>query len=569
MSKLEKLKRTTTLSEFANVLNYKPKSISYILYKIPEEKKYIEFKIPKKNGESREIKAPTNKLKVLQRRLADLLNDCFDEICNKNKHEKSLSHGFRKKHSILTNARKHKNKRYVFNIDLQDFFPSINFGRVRGFFIKNQHFNLEPKVATVIAQIACNDNKLPQGSPCSPIISNLIGHLLDIRMIYLAKKTKCTYSRYADDLTFSTNKKDFPEKIAIKKNENVWVAGKLLTKEIEKVDFSINSKKTSMQYRTARQMTTGLIVNKKINIRKEYYKKARSMCHELFKSGEFYIDNNQISSEVTLTKSESNNDNKGTLNQLEGILSFVYQVKRLHDTNKIGNRRFNPTAITKLYRQFLFYKHFFSIEKPLIICEGKTDIIYLKCALKQMVNKYEELVQKNDEGFEYKIGFLNMSKNLTDVFAISRGTSGLECLMDMYEINMETFNDQGKEHPVIIMVDNDDGAKKIKSRIKEKLKGDVNSKSYYNFVENLYIMFAPEKEDKAIEDLFDEEILKTKINEKVFSGTNNYDIKKEYGKHIFAEKVIKAKQNEINFDGFKQVFDKFKLIIDKHDKNND
>ena len=111
----------------------------------------------------------------------------------------------------------HKNKRHVFNVDLKDFFPSLNFGRVRGFFIKNAHFQLEPKVATVIAQIACHDNELPQGSPCSPIISNFIGHLLDVRMANLAKKTKCNYSRYADDLTFSTNWKEFPEKLAIKK----------------------------------------------------------------------------------------------------------------------------------------------------------------------------------------------------------------------------------------------------------------------------------------------------------------------------------------------------------------
>ncbi len=315
MSRLEKLKNTTSLSELAQLLGYKPKAVSYILYKIPEKEKYVEFEIPKKSGDTRKIKAPTEKLKHLQRRLANLLNECFDEICNENR-KKSLSHGFRKDHSIITNARNHKNKRYVFNIDLQDFFPSINFGRVRGFFIKNHHLNLKPKVATVVAQIACHDNELPQGSPCSPIISNLIGHLLDIRMVNLAKKAKCTYSRYADDLTFSTNKKSFPEKISIMKNENDWIAGKSLIKEIEKVGFSINDKKTTMQYKSARQMTTGLIVNEKINIRKEYYKKARSICHELFKSGEFYIDKEIALPETTHNNSEADDKGTGTLNQL-------------------------------------------------------------------------------------------------------------------------------------------------------------------------------------------------------------------------------------------------------------
>ncbi len=297
MNALGKLKKTTSLSELAILLGYKPKALSYILYKIPSGNKYTEFTIPKNNGGTRRIKAPVDQLKTLQKRLAELLNKCFKEICITSKHKRSLSHGFRENHSILTNANEHKHKRHVFNIDLQDFFPSINFGRVRGFLIKNAHFELDQKVATVIAQIACHDNELPQGSPCSPIISNLIGHLLDIRMANLAKKAKCTYSRYADDLTFSTNRKEFPERIAIKKNgyDNEWVSGKALKKEIEKVGFTINEGKTSLQHKTARQIATGLIVNKKLNIKREYYKQARSMCYALFQSDQFYIGGKRIS----------------------------------------------------------------------------------------------------------------------------------------------------------------------------------------------------------------------------------------------------------------------------------
>ena len=565
MPRLEKLKKTTSLSGLAYLLSYKPKAVSYILYKIPEEDKYIEFEIPKKSGDARRIKAPTEKLKHLQRRLADLLNECFDEICNENEQRKSLSHGFRRNHSIITNARNHKNKRHVFNVDLKDFFPSINFGRIRGFFIKNNHFNLEPKVATVIAQIACHDNELPQGSPCSPIISNLLGHLLDIRMVNLAKKTKCTYSRYADDLTFSTNKKNFPEKIAIMKNENHWIAGKSLTKEIKKAGFSINDKKTSMQYRSERQMTTGLIVNEKINIKKEYYKKARSMCHELFKCNEFYLDKKRILSEIEQNDSEADNNEQGALNQLEGILSFIYQVKRPYDVAKLGERRFHPAAITKLYRDFLFYKHFFSTNVPLIICEGKTDIIYLKTALKQLAKEYNEFVKINDNITDFKIRFLNMSNNLRDVFAISTGTSGLNHLLDIYEQNMKKFKGEGKHNPVIMLIDNDSGANEIKKKVNNKEPG---RKAFYHFTENLYLLFVPKSEGKRIESLFDEETLKIKIDGKIFSQAKKIDTKKEYGKIVFAEKVIKAKQNDITFNRFKEVFDNFKLIIDDYAKKN-
>lgn len=558
MSRLEKLKKTSSLSDFAQLLGYKPRAVSYILYKIPEDKKYIEFEIPKKSGDARKIKAPTEKLKYLQRRLADLLNKCFDEICNKDK-KKSLSHGFRNDHSIITNANNHKNKRYVFNIDLLDFFPSINFGRVLGFFIKNYHFELEPKVATVIAQIACHDNELPQGSPCSPIISNLIGHLLDIRMVNLAKRAKCTYSRYADDLTFSTNKKDFPQIIAIKKEDNLWIVGKLLTKEIEKVGFLINTKKTSMQYKTARQMTTGLIVNKKLNIRKEYYKKTRSMCHELFETGQFYTDKN--------IKVENKAENKefGTLNQLEGILSFIYKIKRPHDVEKLGDRRFRPTAITKLYRDLLCYKHFFSAETPLILSEGKTDIIYLKTALKKLAKVYNEFVEIKDNVTDFKIKFLNMSKNFRDAFAISIGTSGLNHLLDTYEQNIKKFKGEGKYNPVIMLIDNDDGSKETKKKLKNN---GLENKAFHHFTENLYLLFVPKKEGQAIEDLFDIGTLNTKIDGKVFNRAKEIDTKKEYGKIVFAEKVIKAKQEDINFDGFKEVFDNFKSIINDYLNKN-
>ena len=87
MSKLEKLRDTKSLSDLANLLGYKPKAVSYILYKIPSEKKYSAFTIPKKTGGERRIKAPIDPLKDLQRRLADLLNECFEEICATSKNK--------------------------------------------------------------------------------------------------------------------------------------------------------------------------------------------------------------------------------------------------------------------------------------------------------------------------------------------------------------------------------------------------------------------------------------------------------------------------------------------------
>ncbi|MEK0338526.1 MAG: hypothetical protein QQN41_13940, partial [Nitrosopumilus sp.] len=124
--------------------------------------------------------------------------------------------------------------------------------------------------------------------------------------------------------------------------------------------------------------------------------------------------------------------------------------------------------------------------------------------------------------------------------------------------------------PVIVLVDNDDGSGRIKSRIKNQLeiKDELNADKHYKFIDNLYIMFAPTEKTGAIEDLFDTVTLNTKLNSKIFSRVKTINKEKEYGKIVFAEKVIKVKQKEINFDNFKSVFDKFKLIIKEHSEQN-
>src|SRR5262249_33907963 len=263
------------------------------------------------------------------RRLADLLYDCLDELKQGAPPlRRSLAHGFERGRSIITNANLHKRRRYVLNLDLQDSFPSINFGRVRGFFLKDRQFALRPKVATIIAQIACHENQLPQGSPCSPIVSNLIGHLLDSRLARFAKIHKCTYSRYADDITFSTSRRDFPPELAflVPGAKAEWQLGAELREKIEHSGFKINDKKTRMQLRGSRQVTTGLMVNEKVNIRQEYWRSARQMCRALFTSGVYY----RMVPATLLGGSSGDPPVKEeftTFNVIGGILAHIYQVK--------------------------------------------------------------------------------------------------------------------------------------------------------------------------------------------------------------------------------------------------
>ncbi len=318
MSRLADLKSATTLSDVATLLHFKPAALSYILIKLPPAERYRTFEIPKRNDGTRLIKAPADPLKLAQTKLSELLQDCLDEINGAKKSKDKLAHGFKRGRSIITNARQHRKRRYVFNLDLEDFFPSINFGRVRGFFMKDKNFALEAKVATVLAQIACHENALPQGSPCSPVISNFLAHVLDIHLVHLASTVGCTYSRYADDLTFSTNKKQFPREIAkpLEGDPDLWILGAALQRLIERAGFRINPRKTRMQYRNSRQDVTGLLVNQKINVRPEYRHSVRAMVHRLFSTGSFELYRAvEQDGKLKLEK------RPGTLNELHGRLA--------------------------------------------------------------------------------------------------------------------------------------------------------------------------------------------------------------------------------------------------------
>jgi RNA-directed DNA polymerase len=168
MSSLDSLKSISTLRGLARLLRYKPSKLSYVVFKQPAATKYRTFEIPKRKGGTRTIQAPNDALKLVQQRLSALLQDCLDEINEAKNRKDRVAHGFKRRRSIITNARRHRNRRHVFNIDLENFFPSINFGRVRGYFIRDTNYALHPDVATLIAQIACHNNTLPRGARAHP-----------------------------------------------------------------------------------------------------------------------------------------------------------------------------------------------------------------------------------------------------------------------------------------------------------------------------------------------------------------------------------------------------------------
>lgn len=552
----------------ADCLRIKTKQLTYILYVKNTENCYSTFEIPKRSGGVRVIAAPNNQLKTIQKRLARLLQDyhldCWEEKRNR---IPNISHAFEPralKRGIISNAKIHRKKRYVLNIDLTDFFGTIHFGRVKGYFEKNNDFKMSSDVATMIAQLCCYKGVLPQGAPTSPILSNLICEILDYRLLKTAKKYKLDYTRYADDLTFSTNDKHFLESF-----NNAFVEIKSV---IERAGFAINEKKTRLQYRDSRQIVTGLVVNQKLSVANNYYKDTRAMAHSLYKTGEFYIEGK-----------------KGNMNQLEGRFSFIYQIDKQKDdplqkkTAKLSSRKMQ-------FSRFLFYKHFFANEMPLIVTEGKTDPVYLKAALRGLHDKYPTLVERNDDGsFVYKVKFLKRSEYLQallkvnatgadtmiKVFNLYNGSAGFP---DHYHY-LYSLTQRQPQHPVILLFDNElsdknkplykfiTAAKKDnheKAEIEETIKSGYSACLIQN--SNLYLathQLVGGKDSCEIEDLFDEETQNHVIDGKTFSRDENYDRKTNYGKDTFSKYVI-ASWESIDFSGFEVLLDTISGIIEKY-----
>ncbi|MDB5823101.1 MAG: hypothetical protein JWR21_1805 [Herminiimonas sp.] len=574
MSKLKQLQNATSLGQLATLLSIQFGMLSYLLFKKPKTDLYKKFDIPKRHGGVREIHAPERDLKLLQFRLSTLLQECVDEINASHgrvasESNQQISHGFKRHHSILTNGRRHVTRRFVFNVDLHDFFGSMNFGRVRGFFIKDKNFKLHASVATGIAQIACYQNKLPQGSPCSPVISNLVGHIMDIPIAQLAASVGVTYTRYADDLTFSTNNPFFPDQIALKTGENEWEPGCNLRRIVQRSGFDFNNTKTRMQLQDSRQEVTGLTVNRKVNVPATYRYTVRSMANSLFNSGEFEF----IHKKLDGTGKEEVFRSKGKPKQLLGMLSYIDQVDRFNWKLRTDNGlEPDPTlGRLKLFRRVLYFDTFYALDEPIIVCEGKTDNIYLRCAIKSLAAGYPKIVATGAAP-KLKVGFLKYAERRTsEITELTGGVGGICKLLKNYHEDLgKKFRAPAPKHPVIVLIDNDNGADSVYGAIagitkKPKPKGKAD---FIHVTGNLYVVptpLLPGMSKTAIEDFFDEPTLATVLNGRTFSRKIEPDGSKHYTKASFALDVIAKQANTIDFQSFKPLLNRVIAVINDYE----
>lgn len=312
--------------QIAKKFGYSYKELSSLIYP-NTNKSYGTFEILKKNGETRIINAPKIKLLKIQKAFAEELTKIYPP--------RKCAHGFLKGRSIVTNAQKHTNKRYVFNVDLKDFFKSIHFGRVRNLFM-SKPFNYPHNQATILAQICCHNGALPQGAATSPIISNMICLKLDAQLQRLAIENRCTYTRYADDITFSfdVSKAKLPRSILrINTTTDEITVSPLLENIIKENGFHVNSEKIRLQGRSQRQAVTGLTVNNGVNLKRSYIRQTYSMLHAWRKYGaiaaeqeylqKYRLKNIQFWQNVSVEKA----DGEFFIKVVKGRINFIQMVK--------------------------------------------------------------------------------------------------------------------------------------------------------------------------------------------------------------------------------------------------
>lgn len=299
------------------------KSLTYYANPTLCKKRYQTFTIKKKSGADRTINAPVKGLKSILRSLNFVLQCVFEP------HEAAT--GFVLDKSIVDNAQRHVGHHYMLNMDLKDFFHTFDRNRVKMGFMY-EPFNLigdkEP-LAFLLASLCTHPFEidgevktvLPQGSPTSPTLTNILCKKLDRRLNGLANRFGATFTRYADDITFSSPHNIYNDEAFNKELKRIIEEDQKLV---------INPKKTRLQKAGYRQEATGLIVNEKVNVRRRYVKQMRMWLYYWEKYG--YEKAEQIfKRDYIADKGHVKNINAHLINVLDGKLEFLKMVKGAED----------------------------------------------------------------------------------------------------------------------------------------------------------------------------------------------------------------------------------------------
>lgn len=225
---------------------------------------YTHFKLGKRSGGYRMISAPDATLLKIQKIIYKRI------LLSVNVHPTNM--GFRQNISVAHNAKAHLGNKQILKVDIADFFGSIKKNRIIKTFEK---IGYPANISQVLAELCILEGKLPQGAATSPTLSNIIAYDMDVQLASIAQKNNLTYTRYADDLTFSGEEISF--EFVLSEIDNI----------IREEKFVIQRKKTRFLTEKKRKIVTGISVSsgEKLMIPKAKKREVRKNVHYILTKG--------------------------------------------------------------------------------------------------------------------------------------------------------------------------------------------------------------------------------------------------------------------------------------------
>lgn len=396
--------------------------------------RYTDFKIKKKSGSLRTIHAPVRGLKALQKTLSIILQCVYEP------HKAAM--GFVSGRSIVDNAKLHVGNNYVYNIDLKDFFQSIDQARVwKTLQLKPFNLDIENrlKIANIIAALCCTEmeverkdstdkwqiikrNVLPQGAPTSPVLTNIVCQKLDFLLSGVAKRFNLKYSRYADDITFSSM-------------HNVYQQDGEFLKELNRIiseqRFHIKESKTRLQKDGYRKEVTGLLVNEKVNVQQRYIKQLRMWLYYWERYGyerasDFFLQQ-YIKDKGNIVKG-----NPDMLNIISGKLDYLKMVKGEDNLlYKKLNKRFNDILEDIRVK----YKNKNKTERKFDFGKYQGESIFAALGGPAATQEVIELFDKLERNNEVEIKSVNNETLTQSCLPVSHKPKELERLLNKFSEN--------------------------------------------------------------------------------------------------------------------------------------
>ena len=272
--------------QLAHCLGIGKKSLFDMLKYIDRE--YRTTNIKQKYGGGRTLHVPSKRLKQVQTVI-------LHEILNGMPVSRYAT-AYKTGTTLTDNAAPHVGKRYLLKLDITDFFGSIRFGQVYRAAFNANYF---PKqIGLMLSRLCCRQGVLPQGAPTSPALSNLVMRNFDNNMGAWCAKRGISYTRYCDDMTFSSDKPLY----------HVYEKAKAMVGEM---GFQLTEKKTRFVTDSNRQSVTGLTVNEKVAVSRDYKRELRKEVHGMLKFGIRTYSGNNLQ----------------CLRRLHGQVQFVLQVE--------------------------------------------------------------------------------------------------------------------------------------------------------------------------------------------------------------------------------------------------